>query len=66
MNKIQKELDIPVQIYDKPFDDIAEVDSKLLKLAQVLKGKVVTNDFNLNKVAEFEVPVLISMNWQRR
>ena len=59
LNKIQKELDIPVQIYDKPFDDIAEVDSKLLKLAQVLKGKVVTNDFNLNKVAEFQgVPVL--------
>ena len=59
LNKIQKELDIPVQIDEKSFDDIAEVDSKLLKLAQVLKGKVVTNDFNLNKVAEFQgVPVL--------
>jgi uncharacterized protein YacL len=35
------------------------VDAKLLKLAQVLNGKVVTNDFNLNKVAEFQgVPVL--------
>ena len=41
------------------FPDITEVDSKLLKLAQVLNGKVVTNDFNLNKVAEFQgVPVL--------
>ncbi len=59
LNKIQKELDIPVQIYDKDFDDVIEVDSKLLKLAQQLKGKVVTNDFNLNKVAEFQgVPVL--------
>ena len=59
LNKIQKELDIPVKIYDKPFEDIAEVDTKLLKLAQLLKGKVVTNDFNLNKVAEFQgVPVL--------
>ena len=59
LNKIQKELDIPDQIDEKSFDDIAEVDSKLLKLAQVLKGKVVTNDFNLNKVAEFQgVPVL--------
>ena len=41
------------------FPEIAEVDAKLLKLAQVLNGKVVTNDFNLNKVAEFQgVPVL--------
>lgn len=59
LNKIQKELNIDVQIYEKDFPDIAEVDSKLLKLAQVLNGKVVTNDYNLNKVAEFQgVPVL--------
>ena len=47
------------QIYEEDFPEIAEVDAKLLKLAQVLNGKVVTNDFNLNKVAEFQgVPVL--------
>lgn len=59
LNMIQKELDIEVKIHEKDFSDIAEVDSKLLKLAQVLDGKVVTNDYNLNKVAEFQgVPVL--------
>lgn len=59
LNKIQKELNIDVQIYEKDFPEIAEVDSKLLKLAQVLNGKVITNDYNLNKVAEFQgVPVL--------
>ena len=59
LNKIQKELSIDVQIYEKDFPDIAEVDSKLLKLAQKLDGKVITNDYNLNKVAEFQgVPVL--------
>ena len=59
LNKIQKELNIEVEIYEKDFPEIAEVDSKLLKLAQVLGGKVVTNDYNLNKVAEFhKVPVL--------
>lgn len=59
LNKIQKELNIDVQIYEKDFPQIAEVDSKLLKLAQVLNGKVITNDYNLNKVAEFQgVPVL--------
>ena len=58
LNTIQKELDIEVKIYEKDFSDIVEVDSKLLKLAQVLDGKVVTNDYNLNKVAEFQgVPV---------
>lgn len=59
LNKIQKELNVEVQIYEKDFPDIPEVDSKLLKLAQVLNGKVITNDYNLNKVAEFQgVPVL--------
>ncbi len=59
LNRIQKELNIEVKIYEKDFPDIAEVDSKLLKLAQVLNGKVITNDYNLNKVAEFQgVPVL--------
>ncbi len=59
LNKIQKELNIEVEIWEKDFPNIAEVDSKLLKLAQVLNGKVITNDYNLNKVAEFQgVPVL--------
>ncbi|MCH3965650.1 MAG: PIN/TRAM domain-containing protein [Clostridium sp.] len=59
LNKIQKELNIAVKIYEKDFPDIKEVDSKLLKLSQVLNGKVITNDYNLNKVAEFQgVPVL--------
>ena len=59
LNKIQNELSIEVQITEKDFPEIAEVDSKLLKLAQVLNGKVITNDYNLNKVAKFQgVPVL--------
>lgn len=59
LNKIQKELKVKVLIYEGDFDDIQEVDSKLVKLAKVLTGKVVTNDFNLNKVCELQgVPVL--------
>lgn len=59
LNKIQKELNIKVEIWEGDFKDINEVDSKLLKLAQLLNGKVITNDYNLNKVAEFQgVPVL--------
>jgi uncharacterized protein YacL len=62
LNRIQKELEIPVEINEKDFDDIVEVDSKLLKLAQVLNGKVITNDYNLNKVAEFQGVSVLNIN----
>lgn len=59
LNKIQKELEINVEIVEKDFEELSEVDTKLLKLAQFMNGKVITNDYNLNKVAEFQrVPVL--------
>ena len=59
LNALQKEDGITVEMYDGDFEDISEVDSKLLKLAKLLDGVVVTNDYNLNKVAEFQnVPVL--------
>ena len=59
LNKIQKELDVNVEIYEGDFEDIQEVDSKLVKLAKLTDGIVVTNDFNLNKVCELQnVPVL--------
>lgn len=54
LNSIQKEMDMEVEISDVDFEDIPEVDSKLLKLAETINGKVVTNDFNLNKVAQFQ------------
>ncbi len=59
LNRIQKELNIHVQVYERdPWGDL-EVDSKLIQLAKTLDGRVVTNDFNLNKVAELQgVPVL--------
>ena len=59
LNKIQKELSIKVDVWEGDFKDIKEVDIKLLKLAQIMNGKVITNDYNLNKVAELQgVPVL--------
>ena len=59
LNKMQKEASVPIQILEQSFDDIPEVDSKLVKLAKLLKGKIVTNDYNLNKVCELQgVPVL--------
>ena len=62
LNKIQKELDVKVLIYEGDYDEISEVDSKLVKLAKALRGKVVTNDFNLNKVCELQGVSVLNIN----
>lgn len=62
LNKIQKELDVKVLIYEGDFDEISEVDSKLVRLAKVLQGKVITNDFNLNKVCELQGVSVLNIN----
>jgi uncharacterized protein YacL len=62
LNKIQKEMDIPVQIYEGDFEDIAEVDSKLVRLAKTINGKIITNDFNLNKVCELQGIAVLNIN----
>ncbi|HSQ90393.1 PIN/TRAM domain-containing protein [Romboutsia sp.] len=62
LNIIKEELQIEVEISKTDFDDISEVDSKLLKLAKVLNGKVVTNDYNLNKVAQVQGVEVLNIN----
>ncbi|MGA9224916.1 MAG: PIN/TRAM domain-containing protein, partial [Mesobacillus sp.] len=62
LNRIQKELRIKVEIYEGDFDDIQEVDSKLVKLAKLTNGVVVTNDFNLNKVCELQKVAVLNIN----
>lgn len=59
LGKMQRELEIPVEISPADYEDVAEADAKLLRLAKELGGKIVTNDFNLNKVAAVQgIPVL--------
>jgi uncharacterized protein YacL len=62
LNRIQKELAMDVEIYEGDFDDIQEVDSKLVKLAKLTSGVVVTNDFNLNKVCELQNVAVLNIN----
>lgn len=62
LNRIQKELPIEVKIYEGDFEDIPEVDSKLIKLAKVIDGTVVTNDFNLNKVCDLQGVRVLNIN----
>lgn len=60
LNMMQKELNLVVRSFDGPIaGDPDQVDAKLVKLAKHLNGTIVTNDFNLNKVAELQgIPVL--------
>jgi uncharacterized protein YacL len=62
LNRIQKELKVKVQVMEIDFEDIAEVDSKLVRLAKQTGGKVVTNDFNLNKVCELQGVSVLNIN----
>ncbi|WP_010095808.1 PIN/TRAM domain-containing protein [Ornithinibacillus scapharcae] len=62
LNRIQKELPIRVEIYEGDFEEIQEVDSKLIKLAKVIGGIVVTNDFNLNKVCDLQGVHVLNIN----
>lgn len=62
LNKMQKEMDIEVKIVNNDYDDITEVDSKLVKLAQEIGGEIVTNDYNLNKVCELQGVRVLNIN----
>ena len=62
IKSMQQELDIVILIEEKDFEDVPEVDAKLLKLSQFMKGKVVTNDYNLNKVAEVHGVEVLNIN----
>ena len=62
LNKIQKQVDIDVVISDQDFPKIKEVDAKLIELAKRMNAKVVTNDFNLNKVAELQGVSVLNIN----
>jgi uncharacterized protein YacL len=62
LNKLRKEKKVPVEMYEGDFEDIQEVDSKLIKLAKLLDAVIMTNDYNLNKVSEFQNVQVLNVN----
>jgi uncharacterized protein YacL len=62
LQRIQKMAGVEVSISDMDFPDIREVDLKLIELARALQGKIVTNDFNLNKVAQLRGVDVLNVN----
>jgi uncharacterized protein YacL len=62
LQKIQKMARVDVMISDIDFPDVREVDLKLIELARTLQGQIVTNDFNLNKVAQLRGVSVLNIN----
>ncbi len=62
LNRIQKMVDVDVRILDDDFPQVKEVDSKIVMLAKKVGAKVVTNDLNLNKVAELQGVRVLNIN----
>ncbi len=62
LQKIQKMSGVSVMISDMDFPEVREVDLKLIELARALHGKILTNDFNLNKVAQLRGVDVLNVN----
>src|SRR5215204_2860945 len=62
LNRLQSNPSLDIQVVDTDFPAVKEVDQKLLELSKSLEGVVVTNDFNLNKVAQVQGIQVLNIN----
>jgi uncharacterized protein YacL len=62
LHHIQKQVNVDVRIVDRDFPTVKEVDAKLIELAKEVHGKIITNDSNLNKVAELQGISVLNIN----
>jgi uncharacterized protein YacL len=62
LQKLQKSAHLQIQIVEDDFPAVREVDLKLIELAKVYEAKIITNDFNLNKVAQLQGVDVLNIN----
>ncbi len=62
LSRMQKNPELHIRIVEEDFPHVRDVDMKLLELAKLIHGKVVTNDFNLNKVAQIHGVEVLNIN----
>ncbi len=62
LQRLQKMANINIQIVEDDFPSVREVDLKLIELAKRYEGKIITNDFNLNKVAQLRGVDVLNIN----
>jgi uncharacterized protein YacL len=62
LQRLQKIASVQIQIVEDDFPAVREVDLKLIELAKLYEGKIITNDFNLNKVAQLQGVAVLNIN----
>jgi uncharacterized protein YacL len=62
LQRLQKSANLQIQIVEDDFPAVREVDLKLIELAKLYEGKIITNDFNLNKVAQLQGVDVLNIN----
>lgn len=62
LQRLQKDATVPIEITDTDVEGVAEVDSKLVKMARNMHCPIITNDFNLNRVAELQGVKVLNIN----
>ena len=62
LQRLQKTASVQIQIVEDDFPSVREVDMKLIELAKVYESKIITNDFNLNKVAQLQGVAVLNIN----
>ncbi len=62
LSRLQKEAPIPVRVAEEDFQDSHDADAKLIRLASKLKATILTNDFNLARIAELENVAVLNVN----
>jgi uncharacterized protein YacL len=62
LNRMQKESPVPVRIVDMDVEGVRQVDAKLVQLGRQLNAPVVTNDYNLNRVAALQGVKVLNVN----
>jgi len=62
LNSLQKDTGLNIIINDEDFPDIKDVDAKVVRLAKVLEAKILTVDFNLNRVAGIQGVCVLNIN----
>lgn len=62
LNKLQKESVVPIEISDVEVDGVPDVDGKLIRLAKNMRCSIITNDYNLNRVAELQGIKVLNIN----
>ncbi|OGF59751.1 MAG: twitching motility protein PilT [Candidatus Fischerbacteria bacterium RBG_13_37_8] len=62
LQRMQKKSEVPINIIEMDYADVKEVDIKLIELARELGAKIITNDYNLNKIAQLRGIIVLNIN----